>query len=313
MLRYLIRRFLTMIPVLFGVSLLISSLIYLTPGDPARSVLGNQADAEAVQELRAELGVDDPVHVRYLDWLGGVLQGDLGTSIVTNQPVTQMILERLWPTLELSLIAMAITFIIALPLGVIAAMRQFSFTDTASMVFAIFWLSMPSFWLGLVLIYLFSVQWPIFPISGRADSFLTIEWLSYLALPAFAIGARRAGLLTRLTRSSMLEIINEDYIRTAKGKGIGAQAVIYTHAMKNAMIPIVTLVGLQVPLIISGSVVVEIVFAWPGMGRLLVNSVLRRDYPVVQGLVLVYAVIVLFANLLVDISYTYLDPRIEYE
>lgn len=313
MLRYLIRRFLTMIPVLFGVSLLISSLIYLTPGDPARSVLGNQADAEAVQELRAELGVDDPIHVRYIEWLSGVLQGDLGTSIVTNQPVTQMILERLWPTLELSLIAMAITFVIALPLGVIAAMRQFSFTDTASMIFAIFWLSMPSFWLGLVLIYLFAVQWPVFPISGRAESFLTIEWLSYLALPAFAIGARRAGLLTRLTRSSMLEIINEDYIRTAKGKGIGTQAVIYTHAMKNAMIPIVTLVGLQVPLIISGSVVVEIVFAWPGMGRLLVNSVLRRDYPVVQGLVLVYAVIVLFANLLVDISYTYLDPRIEYE
>lgn len=302
-----------MVPVLFGVSVLISSLIYLTPGDPARSVLGNRASAEAVQQLRAELGVNQPMHVRYIDWLGGVLRGDLGTSIITNQPVTQMILERLWPTLELSLVAMAITFVVALPLGVIAAMRQFSFTDTASMVFAIFWLSMPSFWLGLVLIYLFSVHWQIFPISGRADSFLTVQWLSYLALPAFAIGARRAGLLTRLTRSSMLEIINEDYIRTAKGKGIGKKAVIYTHAMKNAMIPIVTLVGLQVPLIISGSVVIEIVFAWPGMGRLLVNSVLRRDYPVVQGLVLVYAVLVLLANLAVDLSYTYLDPRIDYD
>lgn len=313
MLRYLLRRLIGMIPVLFGVTAIVSSLIYLAPGDPARAALGDQADPQAVQDLRAELGVDDPVYIRYIDWLTDVLQGDMGNSIVTGEPVTAMILARLWPTLELSLVAMLITFIIALPLGVIAAVRQYTWMDTGSMVFAIFWLSMPSFWLGLILIFLFAVHWPVFPISGRADSVLTIEWLSYLALPAFAIGARRAGLLTRLTRSSMLEIINEDYIRTAKGKGIGSKAVIYTHALKNAMIPIVTLVGLQVPLIISGSVIIEIVFAWPGLGRLLVDSVLRRDYPVVQAIVLVYAIIVLLANLAVDVSYTYLDPRITYD
>jgi len=313
MLRYLIRRLLTMIPVLFGVSLIVSSLIYLSPGDPARATLGNQADAEAVQQLRADLGVDDPFYVRYADWLTDLLQGDMGTSVVTGEPVVSMILERLPATLELSIVAMLITFVIALPLGVLAAVRQYSWMDTGSMIFAIFWLSMPSFWLGLILIFLFAVHWQIFPISGRADSFLTVQWLSYLVLPAFAVGARRAGLLTRLTRSSMLEIINEDYIRTAKGKGIGSKAVIYTHAMKNAMIPVVTLVGLQIPLIISGSVIVEIVFAWPGLGRLLVDSVLRRDYPVVQGIVLVYAGLVLIANLLVDISYTYLDPRIAYD
>ncbi len=313
MLRYLLRRLIGMIPVLFGVTVIVSSLIYLAPGDPARAALGDQADPQAVQDLRTELGVDDPVYIRYIDWLTGLLQGDMGNSIVTGEPVTAMILARLWPTLELSLVAMLITFIIALPLGVIAAVRQYTWMDTASMVFAIFWLSMPSFWLGLILIFLFAVYWPVFPISGRADTVLTIEWLSYLALPAFAVGARRAGLLTRLTRSSMLEIINEDYIRTAKGKGIGSKAVIYTHTLKNAMIPIVTLVGLQVPLIISGSVIIEIVFAWPGLGRLLVDSVLRRDYPVVQAIVLVYAIIVLLANLAVDVSYTYLDPRITYD
>lgn len=313
MLRYIVRRLLVMVPVLLGVSLLITSLIYLAPGDPARAALGQEADAEAVQELRTEMGLDEPMYVRYFDWASGVVQGDFGTSIVTGQPVEVMILERLPATLELSIVAMLITFAIALPLGVVSAVRQYSWMDTGSMVFAIFWLSMPSFWLGLILIFLFAVRWPIFEISGRADSFLTVEWLSYIVLPAFAIGARRAGLLTRLTRSSVLEIINEDYIRTAKGKGIGSRAVIYTHAMKNAMIPIATLVGLQIPLILSGSVIVEIVFSWPGLGRLLVNAVLRRDYPVVQGIVLVYAVIVLFANLLVDLTYTRLDPRISYD
>jgi peptide/nickel transport system permease protein len=302
-----------MIPVLLGVSILITSLIFLAPGDPARAALGQEADADAVQELRDDLGINDPMHVRYYDWASGVVQGEFGTSIVTGEPVEVMIMDRLPATLELSIVAMVITFVIALPLGVVSAVRQYSWMDTGSMVFAIFWLSMPSFWLGLILILLFAVYWPVLPISGRADSFLTLEWLSYIILPAFAVGARRAGLLTRLTRSSMLEIINEDYIRTAKGKGIGSRAVIYTHAMKNAMIPIATLVGLQIPLILSGSVVIEIVFSWPGIGRLLVNSVLRRDYPVVQGVVLVYAVIVLFANLLVDLAYARLDPRITYD
>ncbi len=218
MLKYVIRRLLVMIPVLLGVTVLITLLINLSPGDPARAALGAQADAQAVANLRQEIGLDQPVYIRYIEWVAGVLQGDLGTSIVTGEPVNQMIMERLPATLELSIVAIAITFVIALPLGVISAVRQYTWMDTGSMVFAIFWLSMPSFWLGLILILLFSVELGITPISGRSGTIFTVEWLSYLALPAFAIGARRAGLLTRLTRSSMLEIINEEYIRTAKGK-----------------------------------------------------------------------------------------------
>lgn len=224
-----------------------------------------------------------------------------------------MIANRLPATLELALSSMVLTFIIALPLGVISAVKQYTWADNLSMLFAIFWISMPSFWLALILILLFSVQWSLFPISGRATPVFTTAWLVSLILPAVATGTRRAGLLTRITRSSMLEVLNEDYIRTARGKGIGEKSVIYTHAMKNAMIPVITLIGLQIPAIFGGSVIIETVFSWPGMGRLLVNSVLQRDYPVVQGLVLVYAIIVVASNLLVDVAYGYFDPRIEYE
>ncbi len=302
-----------MIPVLIGVTLVISSVVYLSPGNPAQIALGQNANPEAIEELEAEMGLNDPPHVRYLDWLAGAAQGDLGTSVRSQRPVSEMIMERLPATLELAIASMALTLIIALPLGVISAVKQYTWVDSLSMVFAIFWISMPSFWLALILILLFSVNWSIFPISGRATPVFTATWLMSLALPAIATGTRRAGLLTRMTRSSMLEILNEDYIRTARGKGIGDSAVIYTHAMKNAMIPIITLIGLQIPLIFSGAVIIETVFAWPGMGRLLVNAVLSRDYPVVQGTVLVYAVIVIAANLAVDVAYSYFDPRIKYD
>ncbi|WP_135806773.1 ABC transporter permease [Halorussus marinus] len=313
MFQYVVRRLLVMIPVLIGVTLVISSVVYLSPGNPAQIALGQNANPEAIEELEAEMGLNDPPHVRYLDWLAGAAQGDLGTSVRSQRPVSEMIMERLPATLELAIASMALTLIIALPLGVISAVKQYTWVDSLSMVFAIFWISMPSFWLALILILLFSVNWSIFPISGRATPVFTATWLMSLALPAIATGTRRAGLLTRMTRSSMLEILNEDYIRTARGKGIGDRAVIYTHAMKNAMIPIITLIGLQIPLIFSGAVIIETVFAWPGMGRLLVNAVLSRDYPVVQGTVLVYAVIVIAANLAVDVAYSYFDPRIKYD
>jgi len=313
MLKYVVRRLLITIPVLIGVTIVISSIVYLAPGNPARIALGMNAQPEAVRELERQMGLHQPPWIRYLDWLAGVFRGDLGQSVRTDRPVTAMIARRFPPTLELAVASMLLTLIIALPLGVISAVRQYTWVDTASMVFAIFWLSMPSFWLALILLLLFSVRWGMFPISGRATPVFGAAWLASLILPAVATGTRRAGLLTRLTRSSMLEILNEDYIRTARGKGIGEQAVIYTHAMKNAMIPIVTLIGLQIPFIFSGTVIIETVFSWPGMGRLLVNSVLQRDYPVVQGLVLVYAVIVVASNLLVDIAYSYFDPRIEYD
>lgn len=312
MLVYTARRAAQMVPVLLGVTIVISSIVYIAPGNPARLALGEGAPPEAVASLEQQMGLDQPAHIRYLDWMAGVMQGDLGTSIQSGRPVSALIIERLGPTLELALIAMALTLIIAIPLGVVSAVHQYSWVDNTSMVFAIFWLSMPSFWLGLVLIYLFSVRWQFFPVSGRDGILLSLTWWSFILLPAVATGTRRAGLLTRLMRSSMLEILNEDYIRTARGKGIGSKAVIYTHGMKNALIPVVTLLGLQVPLIFSGTVIIEVVFSWPGMGRLLVDAVLQRDYPVVQGTILVYSVIVMAANFAVDIAYTYLDPRIDY-
>lgn len=313
MYKYAIRRLLTTIPVLFGVTVVISSLVYLAPGNPAEIALGRNAPPEAINELERQLGLNQPPHIRYIEWLMGVLQGNLGESLRTQREVSAMILERIGPTLELALVAMAITLIIALPLGVISAVRQYSWIDNFSMLFAIFWLSMPSFWLALILILLFSVEMQIFAISGRQGAIFSTVWLAHITLPAIATGTRRAGLLTRLTRSSMLEILNEDYIRTARGKGLKERTVIYTHAMKNALIPVVTLIGLQIPLIFSGTVIVETVFSWPGMGRLLVRSVLQRDYQVVQGLVLVYSVIVVVANFAVDIAYSYLDPRITYD
>lgn len=313
MLKYVTRRLLITIPVLIGVTIAISLIVYLAPGNPARIALGATARPEAVAELERQMGLNKPPWIRYLEWLWGAMQGDLGESIRTQRDVWTMIGRRLPATLELAVASMILTFIIALPLGVISAVKQYTWVDTTSMVFAIFWISMPSFWLALILILLFSVRWGMFPISGRSVPVFTSAWLVSLVLPAVAIGTRRAGLLTRMARSSMLEILNEDYIRTARGKGIGERSVVYTHAMKNAMIPIITLIGLQIPFIFSGSVIIETVFSWPGMGRLLVNSVLQRDYPVVQGLVLVYAIIVILSNLLVDVAYSYFDPRIKYD
>lgn len=313
MYKYTIRRFLVTIPVLFGVSIVISSLMYIAPGNPAEIALGRNAPAEAIAELERELGLNQPPHIRYVDWVFGLLQGNLGESFRTGREVSAMIAERIVPTMELALVALVITLVIALPLGVISAVRQYTWVDNVSMIFAIFWISMPSFWLGLILILLFSVQMDVFAISGRQGAIFSGIWLAHITLPALATGTRRAGLLTRLTRSSMLEVLNEDYIRTARGKGLKQRTVIYTHAMKNAMIPVITILGLQIPAIFGGTVIIETVFSWPGMGRLLVDSVLQRDYEVVQGLVLVYAIIVIAANFLVDIAYSYLDPRITYD
>ncbi|NUE03675.1 ABC transporter permease [Halorubraceae archaeon YAN] len=313
MIQYIIRRLLIMIPVLLGVTIVISSLVYIAPGNPARIALGQGANPEAVLALERQMGLDQPPHIRYIEWLVNAAQGDLGTSVQSGRDVSALIIERLPATLELAAVAMVITLLLALPLGVVSAVNQYSWLDNTSMLFAIFWLSMPSFWLGLMLIYLFAVYWGIFPVSGRDGVLLSLTWWSFVLLPAIATGTRRAGLLTRLMRSSMLEVLNKEYIRTARGKGIGSRKVIMTHSVKNAMIPVVTLIGLQIPLIFSGTVIIEEVFSWPGMGRLLVSAVQQRDYPVVQGTVLVYSVIVLFSNLAVDIAYSYIDPRVSYD
>jgi peptide/nickel transport system permease protein len=313
MYKYVLRRLLVTVPVLLGITIAISSLIYLDPASPARVALGPGADPEAVAELERQMGLDRPPYLRYVEWLTGVVQGDFGESLRSGEPVFGLIADRIVPTLELVTASMIVTLVIALPLGIISAVKQHTWVDSASMVFALFWLSMPSFWLALVLLLLFAVRWPIFPISGRGGGILTLTGLAYLVLPAVSNGARRSALLLRMTRSAMLNVLQKDYIRTARGKGAKQKAVVYTHATKNAMIPVITLIGLQIPTLFSASVIIEIVFAWPGMGRLLVNATLSRDYPVVQGLVLVYSVIVLASNFVVDILYTYFDPRISYE
>jgi len=313
MIKYIIRRILTMIPVLLGVTVIISALVYLAPGDPARIALGRNANPEAYQQLRLQMGLDRPPHLRYFDWLLDVLSGNLGQSITTGRPVTQLIIERLPATLELAVGSLILMLAIAIPLGIVSAIWQNSWVDKTSMVFAIFWLSMASFWLALMLILIFAVELDWFPISGRSGAVLSLTGFTYVVLPAVANGTRRAGLLTRMTRSSMVETLSEDYIRTARGKGIGRELIIYVHALKNAMIPIVTLIGLQIPTLFSSSVIIETVFAWPGMGTLLLQAVTQRNYPVIQGIVLVYAVLVIVANLAVDIAYAYLDPRIEYD
>lgn len=289
------------------------SIIYLEPASPARVALGPGADPEAVAELERQIGLDRPPYLRYIDWLGGVLQGDYGESLRSGEPVFNLIADRITPTLELVAVSMVVTLVIALPLGILSAVKQHTWVDSASMVFDLFWLSMPSFWLALVLLLLFAVRWPIFPISGRGGRILTLTGLAYLILPIITNGARRSALLLRMTRSAIVKVLHKVYIRTARGKGAKQKAIIHTYATKNAMISVITLIGLQIPTLFSMSVILEIVFAWSGMGRALVNSTLSGDYPVVQGLVLVYSVIVIASNFVVDLMNTYFDPRISYE
>lgn len=311
MIKYLIRRMLMLIPVLLAVTILVSSLIYFSPGDPVRVMLGLRAHEEAVAKIREDLGLDKPAYVRYLLWLKNAVQGDLGRSLQRNEKVVDMILDRLPATLELTAAAIFVTLALAIPIGVISATRPNTLTDNALSFFSLFWVSMPGFWVALIAILLLSMKLGLFPISGRAGPPWTAEGLRYLALPALIVGLRSVAVISRLIRSSMLEILNEDYIRTARSKGLAEKIVIYKHALRNAMIPTVTIFGMQVPELLSLSLIIEIVFAWPGTGRLLVDAVFKRDYTLVQGIVLFYGLLVILVNLLVDMLYSYIDPRIK--
>ncbi len=302
-----------LIPVLFLVTVLISSLIYFSPGDPVRVMLGLRANEEAVAEIRAELGLDKPYYLRYLNWLGNAVRGNLGRSLQRNEKVLDLIAERLPATLEMMAFAILVTMIVALPIGVISATRANTFIDTLFSFFSLFWVSMPGFWIAIVAVLLFSMHWSIFPISGRGGPIWTSKGLQYLLLPGLILGIRQVALISRLIRASMLEILNEDFIRTARSKGLAEKAVIYKHALRNAMIPTVTIFGVQIPELISLGVIIETVFAWPGTGRMLVDAVLKRDYTLVQGIVLVYSLLVITMSLLVEILYSYIDPRIKRE
>ncbi|MCL0042292.1 ABC transporter permease [Thermodesulfovibrionales bacterium] len=310
MLTYIIRRIGLMVFIMLGVSVITFSMIHLVPGDPAEVIAteryGEEITAETIEHVRRELGLDQPVYVQYARWLINVLQGDLGYSFRTDRPVLDEILTRLPATLQLALAGMLVALIIAIPVGIVSATRQYSAVDNLSMFGALLGVSMPNFWLGLLLILFFSVHLGWLPVFGHGG-------IEHLILPAVTLGTGMAAITTRLIRSSMLEVLKADYIRTARAKGLKEKVVIYKHALKNAMIPVVTIVGLQFASLLEGAVIVEVIFAWPGIGRLLVDSIFARDFMLIQGCILFIAAMFVLVNLLVDISYAYLDPKIRYE
>ncbi|HYA40284.1 MAG TPA: ABC transporter permease [Syntrophobacteraceae bacterium] len=313
MLKFILHRLLVLIPVLFIVTVLASLLIYFTPGDPVRVMLGIRANEEAVRAIRAELGLDRPVYIRYIKWLGNILRGNLGRSLQRNEDVLEMILARLPATLEMNIFAVCVSAVLAIPIGVISAAKANTLVDNLFSFFSLFWVSMPGFWIALIALLLFSIKLHVFPISGRLGPIWTKEGMWSLLLPGLILGVRQVAIISRLVRAGMLEVLNEDYIRTARSKGLAEKVVVYKHGLRNAMVPTVTIFGLQVPELLSISVIIEIVFAWPGMGMLLVDAVFKRDYTLIQGIVFIYALLVILVNLMVDVLYAYIDPRIKYD
>ena len=313
MLAYLIRRVLLAVPVMFVVAAGVFLLLYLTPGDPVSVILGPDATPQQVTELRQRLGLDQPVPMQVGRWFGRLLQGDLGQSIYLNRPVTQTILERAEPTLMLTLLATVFAILVGLPIGIVSATRAGGWADLGAMLVALGGISMPSFWVGLNLIFVFAVTLGVLPVAGYQPLSKGLwENLRYLMLPAVTLGFAQAALLARMSRSLMLDVLREDYVRTARSKGVGERTVVLYHALRNVMVPLVTVMGLTFAILMGGAVITEQVFYIPGIGRLLVQSVLRRDYPVVQGIVLVIAFNYVVINLVVDILYGLFDPRVRH-
>ena len=313
MLAYMIRRVLLAIPVIFVVAAGVFLLLYLTPGDPASVILGPDASPQRVAELRQQLGLDQPVLVQVARWFGRLLHGDLGQSIYLNRPVTQTILDRAEPTLMLTLLATLFAILVGLPIGIVSATRAGSWADLGAMLVALGGISMPSFWVGLNLIFVFAVVLGVLPVAGYVPLSQSLSQnLRYLVMPAVTLGFAQAALLARMSRSLMLDVLREDYVRTARSKGVAEQRVVLYHALRNTMVPLVTVMGLTFAILMGGAVITEQVFNIPGVGRLLVQSVLRRDYPVVQGIVLVIAFNYVVINLFVDILYGFFDPRVRH-
>jgi peptide/nickel transport system permease protein len=303
MFRYLIRRLLLTIPVLLGVATLVFALIHFIPGDPAQAMLGEGAAPEDVAHLRERLGLDRPLPVQYATFLRGLLRGDLGVSLRNDQPVTQQILERMPATAELAFASMAVAVIIALPLGIVAAVWRGTFVDFSAMTLSLIGISVPNFWLGPLLAIVFAVELGWLPVGGRGTP-------AHLVLPAVTLGAALAAILARMTRASLLEELREPYVLAARAKGVSRTRAVLHHALRNSLIPIVTILGLQFGVVLTGAVITETIFAWPGIGRLLIQSISFRDYPTVQGCVLLIAVTYVGVNLITDLTYGFLDPRI---
>jgi peptide/nickel transport system permease protein len=310
---YVIRRVLAIIPVMGVVALFVFSLLYLAPGDPAAVIAGDLATVDDIIRIRAKLGLDEPFHIRFGTWLWAVLHGDLGISIFTNLPVTRLIGQRVEPTVALTLFTLLVAVAFAVPMGVLAAWKAGGWIDRAVMGFAVVGFSVPIFVLAYLLIFGLSLGLDLFPVQGYRsirDGFG--PFISHLVLPSFALGVTYIALIARITRASMLDVLAQDYIRTAQAKGLATGKVLLGHALKNAAVPIITIIGIGVALLISGVVVTETVFAIPGIGRLTVDAILRRDYPIIQGVILIFSAVYVLINLAVDISYAFLDPRIRY-
>jgi peptide/nickel transport system permease protein len=313
MLSYILRRILATIPVMAIVALLVFSLLYIAPGDPAAVIAGDQASPADVERIRQSLGLDRPFLVQFGSWGWNILHGDLGTSIFTNLPVTALIAQRIEPTLSLMVLTLALTLLIAVPLGVLAAWKAGSWIDRIVMGFAVFAFSLPVFVVGYVLAYVFALEFEWLPVQGYTPLAQGVwPWLKNLILPSLALGCVYIALIARITRASMLEVLQQDYIRTARAKGLDQRGILFIHALKNAAVPIVTVIGIGVALLIGGAVVTESVFAIPGLGRLTIDAILRRDYPVIQGIVLLFSFLYVLVNLVVDLTYTLVDPRIRY-
>lgn len=307
MARYLLRRLVYLIPVWLGISFVAFALASLTPGDPARLMLQRQLDrqptAEEVARARRELKLNDPFVVRYVRWVGNAATGDLGTSFRTGEPVREALFDRFPKTVQISALGLLISVVIALPMGVYAAVRRNSFIDHASRVVALCGASMPSFWVAYLLILVMSVKLKILPVAG------TGTW-QHLVLPSATLGLAATASLMRLTRSEMLEVLGQDFIRTSRAKGLGPRAVVFNHALRNALIPVTTVAGMRFAGLLGGAVIVETIFAWPGIGKFVLDSIFDRDYPVIQGFVIFMGTVFILVNLLVDLSYAWLDPRL---
>ncbi|MCG7337616.1 glutathione ABC transporter permease GsiC [Sporosarcina sp. ACRSM] len=306
MLRFLVKRLLEIIPILLLVSILIFLFVHMIPGDPARLVAGEDATLEDVELVRKELGLDKPMHEQYITYMTNLFQGDLGTSLKTKRPVTEEIGERFMPTFWLTVWSMVWAVVVGLIIGVVSATKRNKWQDYLGMFGAVSGLSLPSFWLGLMLIQLFAVTLGWFPTGGMES------WKSYI-LPSFTLGTGVAAVVARFTRSSLMDVLKEDYIRTGRSKGLNEHSVIWGHGLRNAMIPVVTMTGLQFGFLLGGSVVIETVFSWPGLGKLLIDSVAYRDYPVIQAEMLIFALEFILINLIVDLLYGVLNPQIRYE
>ena len=304
--RYVLTRLAAAIPVVLGATVVVFSIMHLTPGDPVKLIVGPRASSERIEEMRKQLGLDQPIHIQYVRWLSGALRGDFGMSISAKRAASRLIFERLPYTLELTATALAISVLLGIPIGVASAVRQYTAVDHVSMAAALFWLSMPQFWLGLMLMLLFGLWLGWVPISGSSG-------IKSLIMPALTLGLPEIGLLARLMRSEMLEVLREDYIMTARAKGLREFLVTYKHALRNAVISVMVYLFLQIPWLVGGAVVVETVFAWPGMGRLMYKAILTKDFPIVQGVIFIIAILTILCNLLGDIVTGFLDPRIRYE